>query len=124
MPSTVRIRERTSSAERDEDWLIASAICRVSESAVSPPNDVVTKPVGVTNSVASDSTSWDDSSSSTFFMSNQRLNHAYVARRISYTYPWETVVARSDTRSRAPRSPYTRVYSSRKSCELDTYSGE
>ena len=75
-PSTVRIRVRTSSAERDAGGWIPSAICRVSESADSPPNDVVTNPVGVTNSVASGSTACDVSSSSTCFKSNQRLNHA------------------------------------------------
>src|SRR5580765_3553791 len=91
-PSTLRIRARRSSAESDDGVWISAAICRVRESAVSPPSDVVTKPVGVTYSVASVSIACDDSSSSTFFISNQRLNQEYVARRISYTYPCATVV--------------------------------
>ena len=93
MPSTARMRARTSFGASGAGVRIASAICRVSDSAVSPPNDVVTKPVGVTNSVDSCSTACDVSSSSASFISNQRLNHAYVARRISYTYPCCTVVA-------------------------------
>ena len=76
MTSVLRIRERTSSAESDPGVRTWFASCRVSESAVSPPKDVVTKPVGVTNSDASDSTACDVSSSSTFLTSNKRLNHA------------------------------------------------
>jgi len=65
----------------------------VRESAVSPLSDVRTKPDAVTFSVDSCSTACDVSLSSASFIANQRLNHAYVARRISYAYPCCTVVA-------------------------------
>jgi len=47
MPKTARMRLRVSSIGPAGGVGIAAAICRVSDSAVSPPNDVVTNPVGV-----------------------------------------------------------------------------